>query len=427
MIASHHESPLSSEDAARLHMSMADNPMLITALLLLDRPLGFDELVSRLDARLSKHPRFRQLVIEPWLGLGIPHWREDPTFDVIHHVHHIDVSLLPGAPPLDEVVGHVSTIPLARRRPLWRIHLIDGPEPAVMMVVHHALADGSALLSLLRELVDEQTPAPGEGRSPPSTLGTRAWSVAAGTLAAVKLAARRADPRTRLKGEMSERKQLAYSAPLPLDQLRSIAHALHTTVTGLLLTAVTGACRAELSRDASADGLVLHALVPMSLEARGGVGNHYGSALVALPVGTADLAHRVHQVRRTTRGLRSRRAGIAGARLASAAGALSAMVERAGVSFFSRRASVVVSSVRGPSTPVHLCGASVRDIVVWAPASGTITLSVTLMSYAGHARVAVAADARVVGNARRVVAELEREIASVGTFASTAGAYTAQA
>jgi hypothetical protein len=291
-----------------------------------------------------------------------------------------------------------------------------------MLVVHHALADGGALLSLFRELVDEEAPALDVGRAPAITLRRRAWDIAAGTLAAVKLAARRADPPTRLKGPMGEHKQLAFSSPIPLEQLKSAAHGMHTTVTGLLLAAVTGACRAELSRNASADGLVLHALVPMSVGDGPALGNHYGSAIVELPVGTADLASRVRQVQRTARALQSRRAGIAGARLAAAAGALSAMIERAGVAFFSRRASVVVSSVRGPSSPLHLCEAGVRDVLVWSPASGTITLSVTLMSYAGRARIGVAADARTVGSARRVVAELERELESMDTFASSARA-----
>ena len=417
-----HEVPLAAEDAARLHMSMAENPMLITALLLLDRPIGFDELASRLARRLARHPRFRQVVIEPRLGLGMPHWRDDPTFDVAHHVHHIDVALLPGAPSLDEVVGDLSTIPLARQRPLWRVHLIDGRQPAVMVVVHHALADGATLLALLHELVDEEATTLHDERERPATLSGRAWKVAAGTLAAVRFAARRADPPSPLKGRMTERKHLAFSPPLPLERLRSIAQGVQMSVTGLLLAAVTGACRAELARNGSPDGLVLHALVPMRLEARPGIGNQYGSALVPLPVGTADLAARIRQVRGTARALRSRRAGLAGARLAAAGGALSAAVERLGVSFFSRRASVAVSSVRGPTSPFHLCGAAVRDVLVWAPASGTIALSITLMSYAGNARIGVAADGHVVGSARRVVAELQSEIATIATFASGARA-----
>lgn len=414
---------LAVEDAARLHMSGTDDPMLITALVLLDRPIEFDELVLRLESRISKHLRFRQLVVEPRFGLSMPHWREDRTFDVRHHVHHIDMALMPGTPRLDEVIGSLSTIPLARRRPLWRMHLIDGRQPAIMVLVHHALADASMLLSLLRDLIDEKTPAPDGELDQTTSVRGRARHVTRGMLAAVRLALRRADPLTPLKVPARERKQLTFSSPLPLDELRSVAHALQTTVTGLLLVATTGACRAELSRTKFAEDLVLHAFVPMSLGVRRGLGNHYGSAIVPLPVGTLDLAARVHEVReKAARELHSHRAGVRGARLAAAAGALSASVERAFVQFFSRKASVVVSSVRGPRVPVHLCGALVRDIVAWAPSPGTITLSITLTSYAGQVRIGVAERASDVESARRLVVELEREIASVGTFASAARA-----
>ena len=57
--------------------------------------------------------------------------------------------------------------------------------------------------------------------------------------------------------------------------------------------------------------------------------------------------------------------------------------------------------------------------MVWAPASGSIGLSVTLMSYDGRARIGVAADAHAIGDARRIVRELERELERVSSFAST--------
>ena len=415
-----HRTTLAAEDAARLHMSAAENPMLISALLLLDRPIAREELETRLRQRLARHPRFRQLVTEPRLGLGMPRWSGDPSFDVRHHMHRIDASLFHPAPAIEDLVADVASIPLPRRRPLWRVHLIDGGEPAVLVTVHHALADGAALLQLLAELVDDAPVAPAPAESTPDPHG-RAWRIAAGALAAGRLAISRNDPVTALRGRLGERKELAASAALSLDELRTTSHRLGTTVTGVLLAAVAGACRA-LFTSASGDGLVIHALVPVSLQREhdASLGNHYGSVLVPLPVGTAELSTRIRLVRDSTRRLRSRSAGAAGARLAAAAGAMAAFVERAGVSFFSRKASVVVSSVRGLARQAHLCGAAVRDIVVWAPASGRIALSVTLMSYADRVRLGVAADGHVIGDARRVAQELERELASISAYASTA-------
>ncbi len=415
-------SPLAFEDAARLHMSTADNPMLITALLALDRSIGHEELEVRLGARLSRHPRFRQRVIEP--RLRMPRWVEDPTFDVRHHVHRIDASLVPGSASLEDLTGDLSSIPLAGLHPLWRAHLIDGPEPALVMIVHHALADGAALLALLSELADEDLPERrkvDETTTATATLRSRAWQIAAGALAASRLALQRPDPEAPLRRrQLGDHKRLAFSGSLSLEELRTTAHALDTTITGVLLTAVAGACRAELDVSERAEDLVLHALVPVIVSQRGSsdvLGNHYGSVLVPLPVGAFDLAARIRGGRDAARRLRSHGAGVAAARLAAAAGALSPFIERIGVELFSRRASVTVSSVRGPADSVHLCGAAVRDIMVWAPASGSIPLSVTLMSYDGRARIGVAADAHALGDARRIVYELECQLELVSSFA----------
>ena len=188
----------------------------------------------------------------------------------------------------------------------------------------------------------------------------------------------------------------------------------------MLLATVAGACHAELDESERTEDLVLHALVPVIAPQTGSssvLGNHYGSVLVPLPVGAFDLASRIRGGRDAARTLRTHGAGVAAARRAAAAGAISPFIERIGVELFSRRASVTVSSVRGPAHPVHLCGAAVRDITVWAPASGSIPLSVTLMSYDGRARIGVAADAHALGDARRIVRELERQLELVSSFA----------
>ncbi|MCW5833214.1 MAG: DUF1298 domain-containing protein [Labilithrix sp.] len=409
-------------------MSARENPMLITVLLSLDRAIAHEALESRLDTRLARHARFRQRVVEPRLGLGMPRWIFDPTFDVRHHVHRIDAALVPSSRSLEELTSDVAGIPLTVRHPLWRAHLIDGAEPALVLSVHHALADGAALLALLAELADDGP----DAQAPPpvarKTTRSRARQIAAGAVAAGRLALARPDPATPLRGRLGVEKRLAFSSAIALDDLRRIARALDTTVTGVLLAAVAGACRAEAAASGADERLEIHALVPVDARggAPGGLGNRYGSALVPLPIGAGGLDERVRRVREAVRALRSGGAGAEAARLAEAAGALSGFVERLGVSLFSRRASVTVSSVRGPTRELRLCGAVVRDVVVWAPAAGSIALSVTLMSYAGRARVGVAVDARTIGSARRVVERLERELEQIRAFASATAAYTAE-
>ena len=413
---------LAPEDAARLHMGVRANPMRITAMLVLDRAVDRARLEARLKERLLRHPRFRQRVVEPLFGP--PRWEDDPDFDVANHLHRIDRALMPEtlAPSaIDELVSDLASLPLSDRHPLWRVHLIDGEPPALLLIVHHALADGSSLLALLSELADEHVVRLAALASKATTPRTRIRQIASGAVSASRLAIRRADPETSLKpGPLAGRKHLAVSRDLVVRRLHETAHVLGTTVTGLLLVAIAGVCGAEL--DGARVPRALHALVPVDLRAGAArsLGNRFASVVVPLPIGVADVRDRVRVVQRAMHDVRSG-GGSAAGRVATAAGAVSAFVERLGVALFSRRASVVVSSVRGPERRVSLCGAVVRDIVVWAPAPGTIGLSVTLMSYAGHALVGVAVDSRLSTTARRFIGELEREIDDL-TGAGTASA-----
>jgi hypothetical protein len=70
---------LTPEDAARLRMSVPENPMVIMAALLLERPLARDVLVNLVEARLLRHERFRRRIIEPrW---GSPLWADGAELD----------------------------------------------------------------------------------------------------------------------------------------------------------------------------------------------------------------------------------------------------------------------------------------------------------------------------------------------------------
>lgn len=408
-------------------MSGPTNPMVITALLVLERPVPYEVIVKRLADRLVRHRRFRQRVVEPRFGLGMPRWEDDPHFDVRRHVLAISMQAH-GPRVIDELVGELMSSPLETRNedgwgdhPLWHMYVVDAATPALVMTVHHALADGVALLSLLEEIADDGAHTGTRSGRPDSDHGVfaQAAELVRGIFAAVRFALRRADPRTALRGAIGTWKRVAFSSALALDQMTGAAHALDTTVMGLLLAALAGALRPEVG---PRDGLVLHALLPISIK-RGRaaeLGNHFGSVLVRLPVGIADRERRLSCALEEVRSLRSRSAAVvAGARLAIAAGLALAPIERVGVRTFSHKASVVVSNARGPRRTLHVAGVEIEDILFWAPLPGDIALGVTLMSYAGRVRISVAADAAVIGDPRRIVVGIERELAGLTTLAAS--------
>ncbi len=408
--------PMAPEDAARLHMDLPQNPMVITAAILLERPLEREALVSLLEERVVvHHRRFRQRVVEPRLGVAAPRWEDDPTFDVRLHVDRIALPAPRDDRAFEELLGDLASTPLALARPLWRVIHVEGVagEGAALIVrVHHAIADGGALLAVLAGLSDEGhvQSVPVAPPAPRRKQARRGRRILGGVVTASRLALRRSDPATMLRKPLGLRKHVAFSPPLLLSEVREQAQSTGASVTELLLASVAGTLGRHFPPPAGTHEV--HALVPVPLAPDSpDAGNHYASIFVPLPVSVTDPTERVHRVQAETRALRAK-GSAAGAHLAGAAGAATAAIERHGVELFSRRASVTVSSVRGPAARVHVGGVLAKGLVVWAPSPGSIALGITLVSYGGSVRVGVVGDARLVADPHAIAVDVASRLAA---------------
>src|SRR5215217_110363 len=120
----------------------------------------FAECRDHIAARLSRAPRFRQVLSPLPLGLGAPIWVDDPAFDVARHVTRSRARELTGA------IDWFMSRPLRRDRPLWQVCVadqLDDGRVAVIGKAHHCMVDGIAAVELASLLVDvEPDPAPPE-------------------------------------------------------------------------------------------------------------------------------------------------------------------------------------------------------------------------------------------------------------------------
>ena len=85
-----------------------------------------------------------------------------PHFDIAHHIKR---ARLPGAADkaeFERYVGDLAGRPLERARPLWEFHIVEDYEggAAVVTRIHHAIADGIALVNVLLSLTDDRPDAP---------------------------------------------------------------------------------------------------------------------------------------------------------------------------------------------------------------------------------------------------------------------------
>ena len=77
-----------------------------------------------------------------------------------------------------------------------------------------------------------------------------------------------------------------------------------------------------------------------------------------------------------------------------------------------------MTNVPGPSKPVYLAGTAVRTVLVWAPTSGHVGISVSIFSYRGQVTVGLMVDAALIPDPDHIVAQLERELKTLGKLES---------
>jgi len=175
---------LSPVDAAWYQMEHPTNLMMITGVLLLRGRMDVERIRATYEARFLQFRRFRQRIVPPALGIGLPFWEDDPHFDIDAHIHHIALPHVDGKESIEgksgampsaaashealmNLLADLSSTPLDFSKPLWQMHLVggvtleDGSEgSALIMRLHHCIGDGSALVAVAMRLMDTEPDAP---------------------------------------------------------------------------------------------------------------------------------------------------------------------------------------------------------------------------------------------------------------------------
>jgi diacylglycerol O-acyltransferase / wax synthase len=447
-------------------MDRPTNLMVINSVELFDEPPDWERVKEIIQSRLvDRYPRFRQRVVQSRLPLGLPRWEDDPDYALEHHVHRFRLAPPGDRAALEELVGDLMTMPLDRNRPLWQTYLVDGfgDGAAIINRVHHCIADGIALAGVMLSLTDADPDAaiarpararrparaggllPGVTRSSRRTLAagahvggaairhgavlvtspSHAASVADGVARDAATAARLlltpADPASAIKGDPGISRRVAWSDPLRLDQVKEIAHSHDATVNDVLLAALSGGLRHYL-RERRAPVREIQAMVPVNLRPLDqpvprDLGNKFGLVFLPLPVGVSGSYRRLVEVHKRMGEIKGGRDGPVSYGLLSATGRTPEPVERRIVDLFTGKGTAIVTDVPGPSEPVYLAGTPVRTVLVWAPTSGHIGMSVSIFSYRDEVTVGLMVDGALIPGPDHLVAQLELELEALAQLA----------
>ncbi len=114
---------------------------------------NFTEVFRHLLVRL---PAFRRRIVPVPGGLDHPVWVEDPDFELGRHLTRMVLADPGSDQQLANAVAAFASKPLLRDRPLWELLVLEGlarERVAVVVKIHHAVADGTAAVAMLRNAV----------------------------------------------------------------------------------------------------------------------------------------------------------------------------------------------------------------------------------------------------------------------------------
>ena len=405
---------LSVDDLMSLAADVGPAPLQIGAVLMLagGAHLGPKEIMATIEERIRAVPRLRRRLVRPPLGCGRPLWVDHAGFDLAEHVAFRECPGPGDAAALFTIAADVLSTRLPLELPMWRLTVVTGlhdAHTAIIVAMHHALADGIGGLAVLAALLDGSPPtvAPAFPQSAP-TIRTLAYDAARSRMLGVaRLPAqwrritnavgtiRPSSPptsRSSINHPTGATRRLT-TISVDLGDVLRAARRNGATVNDVVLTAIASSLRRlSNSRGEQLDRVV--ASIPVSARLRAGpeeLGNDVGVALVDLPA-VGDRLGRLWAITAATRQAKEQPRGASTAvlgpvfRLLARLGLLRWYINR------QRFVNTFVTNLHGPDSPVSFLGVPVADITAIAIAPGNVAVSFAVLSYAGTLTVTVIAD-----------------------------------
>ena len=461
---------MSRVDTAWLRMDNDVNLMMIVGVWLLRPGVTLRVVRERIADKLLKYGRFGQKAVADAMGA---HWLKDDHFDITQHVVPLELRRRKGQSEraaLQAVCGELAGTPLDPSRPLWQFHLVEQYEGGSAMVarIHHCIGDGIALTSVMMSITDDGADPPRRRRKltpghdydhdhdtdwladavlkPLIDLAVKAvgmygdgvakslealsspqqggMDLARGGMQLFKdvsaFAAMADDSPTRLKGQPSGRKVVAWGDPIPLDEVKAVGKALGCSVNDVLLACAAGAVGAYLSgHGEDTHGKEIRAMVPVNLrplDQAWQLGNRFGLAPLVLPIGIANPVARVFDVHARMVDLKGSYQPLLAYGILALTGLFVKPVQDAVLGLFAKKTTAVMTNVPGPGVPLKFCGATLWQNMFWVPASGGVGVGLSILSYGGGVQFGLITDSALCPDPEVIIGHFAPEFEKLLTL-----------
>jgi diacylglycerol O-acyltransferase / wax synthase len=384
-----------------------------------------------LAERIRAIPRCTQMLRTQLFDVGAPQWVDDPGFDLSRHVRRIAVPRPGDDAELFRVVADVLERRLDRDRPLWECWVIEGLKGnrwAILMKIHHCIADGISATRILTRLCDDvdgdpfarpvgakrtavahprlkPVPDPNPRSNPLNNLWRAATGIIDATARTVSGAAEiaigllRPTADSSLVGPVTAMR--CYRAVrVPLAEVEQVCRKFDVTINDVALTAITEGFRSILLRRGEQPRPdSLRTLVPVSVRSPDTLdepGNRLSVMLPYLPVEQDDPIQQLRIVH--SRLNRAKQGGQrqAGNMAVSAANYVPFMLSSWLIRFFSRLPQrgivTLATNVPGPRRQLQMMGSKVARLLPIPPIALRLRTGVAVLSYANDLVFGITAD-----------------------------------
>ena len=382
-------------------------------------------------------PRLRQRVID---DRPRPSWAKADQFDVDDHYSYEDLG---GDAERDDVLARAQEwvrVPFDRSRPLWQLGIFSGladGRGALVLKLHHAIADGVGLMLMLAALADlepnpRHRPALADVVTPPAPvtsahepLSTKLRhpivsfrSAVRSGISILKLVMPTRKPLSPLMTARSSDLCLDI-ATLPFATLRNagkqVGGSLNDAFIGLVLDTLD---RYHKRYGSDCDRIRIH--MPINIRdasTADRAGNQFVPARIVMDVGDDDAEGRLRRVSTHLAAVREEPALRWVNTVSAGIQRLGVPISRRVIGGMMKGVDVLASNVAGPPCPIYLAGEHVEEFYAFGPPAGA-ALNITLFSYDSTVHLGVTSVEAAIDSRRQFMSCLDEAIAEMETLAA---------
>lgn len=436
---------LSPQDAQFLYMETNKSLSQVTSVSIFDPSTAeggtvrFKQIIEHVRSRLHTSPIYKRRIYHVPLEMDYPYWIDDEHFDIEYHIRH---GRLPHPADWRQLCIHLARFhsrPLDMQRAPWEMYVIEGLDNipgipkgsyALATKIHHAAADGMAIVNFFGGLMDidaKGTPAmpiankvtsKKHERPSPMQMGVRSLINTARSpmnvadvllrsapgivrslnnkIAESQREAKRTIPLTRFNLETSPHRVFD-AINFSLNDLKSFrALAKGSTVNDVVLAICSSALRKYLIHHKELPAESLKAFVPVNVRdkeknatKKDAPGNNISNMAPLLYTDIEDPVKRLRAIHDETKSQKAAKKGISARLMTDVTKHIPASTQLLAARLVmsselaGRATNVCISNVPGPDMPVYMNGAKAIRNMGLGPLGDRMGLFIVVTSYNG--------------------------------------------